>query len=88
MVGLQEDTELSESPSFSFLNVGMSGSLSLIFLAKFQTEKGIFPLIFDGKLSDMYLPYTSGKWYITCPFTLCVRCKGCCCDQIRKRGIV
>ena len=25
MVGLQEDTELSESPSFSFLNVGMSG---------------------------------------------------------------
>ena len=24
MVGLPEDTELSESPSFSFLNVGMS----------------------------------------------------------------
>ena len=24
MVGLREDTELSESPSFSFLNVGMS----------------------------------------------------------------
>ena len=42
MVGLQEDTELSESPSFSFLNVGMSGSLSLIFLAKFQTVRVSF----------------------------------------------
>ena len=30
MVGLPEDTELSESPSFSFLNVGMSAEIDIL----------------------------------------------------------
>ena len=56
MVGLPEDTELSESPSFSFLNVGMS-EVFLLYQQSYDETQSIFRLL-SGFYSSI-VSYTS-----------------------------